>query len=106
MASEEGREIQRVAVFKPATLALLHLDFYLPVSERPPHLEPAILQVVDSVRFEPGFEMRDLAPGESLPLGEDLERALRERPHLVVISILGLLGLLGGIVASRRKPKA
>jgi hypothetical protein len=103
--SEEGREIQRVAVFKPAKAALLHLDFYLPVGDRPPYLDPTILQVLDSVRFEPGFEMRDLAPGESVPLSEDLRRVLREKPHLAVLAVLGLLGLLGGIVASRRRPK-
>jgi hypothetical protein len=105
MPSSDGGEIQRVAVFKPGKLGLLHLDFYLPVGEMPAYMDPTVLQVLDSVRFEPGFEVKDLAPGETLPLGEDLKQAVRKNPTAVMIGLLGLLGLLGGILGSRRKRK-
>lgn len=68
-------------------------------------LDPTVLQVLDSVRFEPGFAMKDLAPGESPPLAEELKKLLRERPSTGLMLVLGVVGMLGGILASWRKRK-
>ena len=62
MPSRDGGQIRRVAVFKPGKLGILHLDFYLPMSDMPVTADPIVLKVLDSVHFAPGYEMRDLAP--------------------------------------------
>ena len=103
--SEEGVEIQTVAAYKPGTEGLLQLDFYFPIGEVPAYLDPMVLQVLDSVRFEEGFAMKDLAPGERAPLAEELKNLLRTRPTIGLVFVLGIAFMTVSVLNARRKRK-
>lgn len=105
MPASDGGEIERVAVFKPGTLGTLQLDFYLPKGELPGYGDPAVRQVLDSVRFEEGFAVKDLAPGERAPLLEEVTSFLRQRPTTVLMLGLGVVLMITSILTSRRKRK-
>ncbi len=103
MPSSDGGEIERVAAFKPGTLGTLQLDFYLPKGELPAYGDQVVLQVLDSVRFEEGFAVKDLAPGERAPLIEEVTTFLRQRPTTLLMLVLGLVLMVTSILTSRRK---
>jgi hypothetical protein len=105
MPSSDGGEIERVAVFKPGTLGTLHLDFYLPKGDLPAYGDQAVLQVLKSVRFEDGFAVNDLAPGERAPLIEEVTSFLRTRPTTGLMFVLGVVLLATSILTARRKRK-
>lgn len=106
MPSSDGGQIDRVAVFKPGTQGTLHLDFYLPAGEMPAYGDPMLRGVLDSVRFEEGFAIKDLAPGERAPLLEEVKAFLRTRPTTMLMLVGGVVLMIVSILRNvRRKPK-
>jgi len=61
--------------------------------------------VLDSVRFEEGFAMKDLAPGERAPLAEELKNLLRTRPTIGLVFVLGIAFMTVSVLNARRKRK-
>lgn len=105
MPSSDGGQIDRVAVFKPGTVGTLHLDFYLPVGDMPAYGDPTLRGVLDTVRFEEGFAVKDLAPGERAPLIEEVTTFLRTRPTTGLMLVLGVVLMATSILNARRKRK-
>jgi hypothetical protein len=111
MPSTDGGVIQRVAVFKPGTEGVVHLDFYFPFDNSPlatPELTPSLVQVLNTFRYEPGFAMNDLPPGER-PLWEQARAFWREHPQNLFMILLGILllvfSIVNGVQKAREKKK-
>jgi len=105
MPSSDGGEIRRIALFKPGRLGVLHLDFYLPVDESrvEPLADPAIRQVVETLRFDVDFGMKDLGPGEQGSFLEYTRNYYREHPGAVFRMVTGILFFGYFIVWARRR---
>lgn len=102
--TQEGRRLRRLTVFKPAKLGLVHFDFYLSDAESPVYTEPLVTKVLDSLTFEPGFEMQNIAPDKSGAALAEIKQKLRANPFLLAMITLGFIGIIGGIV-TKRPPK-
>ena len=104
-STQGGTSLRRLTVFKPAKLGLVHLDFYLSDALSPVYTEPLVTKVLDSLTFEPGFEMKDVAPGDSSAVLAEIKQKLRANPFLPAMITLGFIGMIGGIVNKRRSKR-
>jgi len=102
--SQEGKAFRRVTVFKPGKLGIVHLDFYLADSAKPAYIEPIVLDVLDSLRFDSGYEGQP--SGSKKTVVDDILSKLRGNPMLSVSILFGVIGVASGIVRKRSSRSA